>query len=81
MYQESGDEVYRDVPMQRIAKSLFSRHGSLWARQSLRSQLALQRKAQVHAAGRTAALRDEHHALETERQLLMDRMEARQESV
>ena len=60
--------------MTKIAQSLFSRHGSLWARQSVRSQQALTAQARVHIATRSASLRLEYEALESERALILSRV-------
>ena len=78
--QETGYGPFHDVPMKQIAKSLFSKHGSLWARQSLRSHQFLQAKAKEHVAKRQAALREENEALESQRELLLSRIDVDEES-
>ena len=74
--QESGDAAFQDVPMEKIVRSLFSRHGSMWARQSIRSQQMLEQRANIHICTRRAELKEEYLALEAERQLILDRVDA-----
>ena len=74
--QECGVHGFSDASMQQVAQSLFSRHGSLWARQSLRAQQALQDQARVHIDTRYATLRKEYDSLESERRLILGRIDA-----
>jgi hypothetical protein len=51
------------VPNQLLVKGVFSKHGQMWARQSIRAQREFMVHARLHHAARAAEIRDEYDSL------------------
>ena len=73
----AGFQVPNDV----LVKGIFSKHGQMWARQSIRAQRELMVHARLHHAARAAEIRSEYESLLAQLDILTAREEEEQELV